>query len=153
MSNLGFHRALEALGVETVVTDVGDRYVLAEMREHSGAILGGEQSGHVIALDRQTTGDGLITATMLLDGAGRAPTSRSRTRPRHRGQVPAAARQRARGSPPAARRTAVWEAVRAARSALGADGRIVLRASGTEPLVRVMVETTTVKSCVARPLR
>ena len=58
------------LGIDTVVTDVGDRYVLAGMLEH-GAVLGGEQSGHVIALDRQTTGDGLITAVLLLDALGR----------------------------------------------------------------------------------
>ena len=70
MSNLGFHRAMRDLGIETVVTDVGDRYVLAGMLEH-GAVLGGEQSGHVIALDRQTTGDGLITAVLLLDALGR----------------------------------------------------------------------------------
>ena len=70
MSNLGFHRAMRELGIETVVTDVGDRYVLAGMREHA-AVLGGEQSGHVIALDRQTTGDGLITAVLLLDALGR----------------------------------------------------------------------------------
>ena len=70
MSNLGFHRAMSKLGIETVVTDVGDRYVLAGMLEHS-AVLGGEQSGHVIALDRQTTGDGLITAVLLLDALGR----------------------------------------------------------------------------------
>ncbi len=70
MSNLGLHRAMRELGIETVVTDVGDRYVLAGMLEH-GAVLGGEQSGHVIALDRQTTGDGLITAVLLLDALGR----------------------------------------------------------------------------------
>ena len=65
---------LEALGVERLVTDVGDRYVLAAMRS-SGAVLGGEQSGHVIALDRQTTGDGLMTAAMLLMALARADES------------------------------------------------------------------------------
>ena len=94
MSNLGFHRAMRDLGIETVVTDVGDRYVLAGMREQ-GAVLGGEQSGHVIALDRQTTGDGLITAVLLLDALGRhhEPLAEAATIVR---RVPAGADQRAR---------------------------------------------------------
>ncbi len=75
MSNLGFHRAMQRLGIETVVTDVGDRYVLAAMREqHLG--LGGEQSGHVIALAHQTTGDGLVTAVLLLAALEHAGASR-----------------------------------------------------------------------------
>ena len=94
MSNLGFHRAMRDLGIETVVTDVGDRYVLAGMLEH-GAVLGGEQSGHVIALDRQTTGDGLITAVLLLDALGSPPPAAGRGRD-DRAAVPAGADQRAR---------------------------------------------------------
>ena len=140
MSNLGLHRAMKALGIETVVTDVGDRYVLAGMLEHS-AVLGGEQSGHVIALDRQTTGDGLITAVLLLDALGRhhEPLAEAATIVRRFPQVLVNVRaDRAR----LAGATAVWEAVERESAPLVANGsgRIVLRSSGTEPLVRVMVE-------------
>ncbi len=140
MSNLGFHRAMRELGIETVVTDVGDRYVLAGMREQS-AVLGGEQSGHVIALDRQTTGDGLITAVLLLDALGRhhEPLAEAATIVRRFPQVlinVRADRTRLAGCTP------VWEAVERESAPLAAtnSGRIVLRSSGTEPLVRVMVE-------------
>ncbi len=145
MANLGAHRALEALGVHRLVTDVGDRYVLAEMRA-SGAILGGEQSGHVIALDRQTTGDGLMTATMLLMALTRADESLEDAArlvvkyPQRLVNVRADRRRLPDAAP-------VWEAVRAVEAELGADGRVVLRASGTEPLVRVMVEAATVELC------
>ena len=140
MSNLGFHRAMGELGIETVVTDVGDRYVLAGMIENS-AVLGGEQSGHVIALDRQTTGDGLITAVLLLDALGRhhEPLAEAATIVRRFPQVlinVRADRTRLAGCTP------VWEAVERESAPLAAtnSGRIVLRSSGTEPLVRVMVE-------------
>ena len=140
MSNLGFHRSMRELGIETVVTDVGDRYVLAGMLEHR-AVLGGEQSGHVIALDRQTTGDGLITAVLLLDALGRhhEPLAEAATIVRRFPQVLVnvpADRARLAGC------TAVWEAVERESAPLAAanSGRIVLRSSGTEQLVRVMVE-------------
>jgi phosphoglucosamine mutase len=140
MSNLGFHRAMRELGIETVVTDVGDRYVLAGMREHA-AVLGGEQSGHVIALDRQTTGDGLITAVLLLDALGRhhEPLAEAATIVRKFPQVlinVRADRARLAGCTP------VWDLVERESAPLAAasSGRIVLRSSGTEQLVRVMVE-------------
>jgi phosphoglucosamine mutase len=140
MSNYGLHRAMRDLGIETVVTDVGDRYVLAGMLER-GAVLGGEQSGHVIALDRQTTGDGLITAVLLLDALGRhhEPLAEAATIVRRFPQVlinVPADRARLAGC------DRVWEAVGRESAPLAAtgSGRIVLRPSGTEPLVRVMVE-------------
>ena len=140
MSNLGFHRAMSSLGIETVVTDVGDRYVLAGMLEHA-AVLGGEQSGHVIALDRQTTGDGMITAMLLLDALGRhhEPLAEAATIVRKFPQLlinVRADRTRLAGCTP------VWDAVERESAPLAAtsSGRIVLRSSGTEPLVRVMVE-------------
>jgi phosphoglucosamine mutase len=138
MSNLGLHRALRELGIETVVTDVGDRYVLAAMREQH-LVLGGEQSGHVIALERQTTGDGLVSAAMLLAALGRSGESLAEAAslvesfPQKLVNV-RADRSRLAGS------RAVWDVVDEENGRLGADGRIVLRASGTEPLVRVMVE-------------
>jgi phosphoglucosamine mutase len=140
MSNLGFHRAMDGLGIETVVTDVGDRYVLAGMLEHA-AVLGGEQSGHVIALDRQTTGDGLITAVLLLDALGRhhQPLAEAATIVSRFPQVlinVRADRSRLDECAP------VWDMVERESGPLAAakSGRIVLRSSGTEPLIRVMVE-------------
>jgi phosphoglucosamine mutase len=139
MSNLGLRRALEEAGITVLETKVGDRYVLEEM-VRSGAILGGEQSGHVVFLDHATTGDGLLTAVRFLSLARRA------------GVTPAelgASMQRfpqvlenVRVASVAALEDAegVWEAVRAAEAALGDSGRVLVRASGTEPLVRIMVE-------------
>jgi phosphoglucosamine mutase len=145
MANLGAHRALDALGVTRLVTDVGDRYVLEEMRR-SGSVLGGEQSGHVIALDRQTTGDGLVTATMLLAALARSgQTLRDAasvvTKYPQRLVNVRADRRRLKDAAP------VWDAVRASQDRLGEEGRVVLRASGTEPLVRVMVEAATIELC------
>jgi phosphoglucosamine mutase len=139
MSNLGFRRALEEAGITVRETRVGDRYVLEEMLQ-SGAVLGGEQSGHVIFLDHATTGDGLLTAVRFLSlaraqGATVAELAASMRRyPQVLENVPVA--------DPAGldAADAVWEAVRESEAALGDAGRVLVRASGTEPLVRVMVE-------------
>jgi phosphoglucosamine mutase len=145
MANLGLHRALRSLDARTVVTDVGDRYVLEAMRRE-GAVLGGEQSGHIIALDRQTTGDGVVTAALLLAALVRSGDSLAHAArlvekfPQRLVNV-RADRTRLAGSEP------VWAAVRAVEERLGDDGRVVLRPSGTEPLVRVMVEAPTQGSC------
>lgn len=145
MANLGAHRALDELGCRTVVTDVGDRYVLEAMRAH-GATLGGEQSGHVIALDRQTTGDGLLTAVLVLGALARSGSSMADARaaivkfPQVLIGVPAD-RERL------ADCAAIWAEVAAIEAELGRDGRVVLRASGTEPLVRVMVEAADEDRC------
>jgi phosphoglucosamine mutase len=139
MANLGFHRAMEAAGIEVVTTQVGDRYVLEEM-ERSGAVLGGEQSGHVIFREQATTGDGLLTAVRFLSLA----VSEGKTVAELAGnmrrfpQVTVNVRVRDRGRLEDA--TEVWAAVRDAEAAFGARGRVLVRASGTEPLVRVMVE-------------
>ena len=140
MSNLGFHRAMQTLGIETVITDVGDRYVLEAMRAR-GAALGGEQSGHVIALGYQTTGDGLVTSALLLGALDRA----GQTLEQAAGLVTRFPQRlvnvRANREGLADAR-AIWELVELENAALEVSGagRIVLRASGTEPLVRVMVE-------------
>ena len=142
MSNLGFLRAMEEAGIRVLATRVGDRYVLEEMVA-SGAMLGGEQSGHVIFREQATTGDGLLTAVRFLSLAARdrlpvsALAARMRRFPQVLRNVPVADRD---GLEDAA---AVWEAVRAAQEALGNAGRVLVRASGTEPLVRVMVEAET----------
>jgi phosphoglucosamine mutase len=140
MSNLGFHRALQQLDLETVVTDVGDRYVLEEMRTR-GSELGGEQSGHVIALGYQTTGDGLVTAALLLGALDRAGETLDQAASLVTRFPQRLVNVRARREDlPGAR--AIWEVVERESETLDANGtgRIVLRASGTEQLVRVMVE-------------
>jgi phosphoglucosamine mutase len=145
MANLGLQRALETLGCGTVVTDVGDRYVLEAMRR-DGAVLGGEQSGHVIALAHATTGDGLLTAALLLaalahSGQSLADAATLVTKFPQKLVSVRADRTRLRDA------EAVWAAVREAEAELGRDGRVVLRASGTEPLVRVMVEAAEQEAC------
>lgn len=139
MSNLGFDVALRERGITVVKTRVGDRYVLDQMRA-SGAVFGGEQSGHVIFLDHATTGDGLITALQLaaiVHRSGRRLSelaSVMKHYPQVLENVPVAHRELLSGS------SAIAEAVRAAEAILADSGRVLVRASGTEPLVRVMVE-------------
>jgi phosphoglucosamine mutase len=139
MANLGFRSAMRAAGIEVLETRVGDRYVLEEMLA-SGAVLGGEQSGHVIFLDQATTGDGLVTAVQFLTlstRTGRSVADLGAVMTRHP-QVLRNVDVSDRGGLDDA--AAVWEAVRSAERELGEGGRVLVRASGTEPLVRVMVE-------------
>ncbi|MFD8722040.1 phosphoglucosamine mutase [Streptomyces sp. NPDC059629] len=144
MSNLGFKLALEREGLHLVQTAVGDRYVLEEMKEH-GYALGGEQSGHVIILDHATTGDGTLTGLLL--AARVAQTGKSLRElagvmerlPQVLINVPDVDRTRVKTSADLA--AAVAEAERE----LGETGRVLLRPSGTEPLVRVMVEAADIE--------
>ncbi|MGW1715686.1 MULTISPECIES: phosphoglucosamine mutase [Streptomyces] len=139
MSNLGFKLALEREGLSLIQTAVGDRYVLEEMKEH-GYALGGEQSGHVIISDHATTGDGTLTGLLL--AARVAQTGRTlkdlaavmERLPQVLVNVPDVDRTRVGSSAELA------SAVADAERELGATGRVLLRPSGTEPLVRVMVE-------------
>ncbi|MFF7353496.1 phosphoglucosamine mutase [Streptomyces filipinensis] len=144
MSNLGFKLAMEKAGIRLVQTAVGDRYVLEEMKQH-GYALGGEQSGHVIILDHATTGDGTLTGLLL--AARVAETGRSLRElaavmerlPQVLINVPDVDKSRVRTSADLA--AAVAEAERE----LGETGRVLLRPSGTEPLVRVMVEAADIE--------
>ncbi|MBI1759694.1 MAG: phosphoglucosamine mutase [Actinobacteria bacterium] len=142
MSNLGFHQAMRAHGIHVAVTPVGDRYVLERLRS-DGLSLGGEQSGHVVFPDHATTGDGLLTALQLLTrmaGSGRPLAELAsvvRRLPQVLLNVPVADRARVAAS------GAVRTAVAGAEAELGDDGRVLLRPSGTEQLVRVMVEAPT----------
>jgi phosphoglucosamine mutase len=142
MSNLGFVQAMRAAGIVVRQTRVGDRYVLEEMKA-SGATLGGEQSGHVIMSRHATTGDGILTALQVLDrmaatGRSIADLAAAMTRlPQVLLNVRGVDKARAVGHPKVA------AAVAAVEAELGDSGRVLLRPSGTEPLVRVMVEATT----------
>ena len=145
MTNLGFHRVMRDHGVGVEVTDVGDRYVLEGMLS-TGATLGGEQSGHVVDLRHHTTGDGLATALMLLTALAGLDMSMQDLADL---VVPFPQRLVAVAADRAALQAAerVWEEVAAAEAKLGPDGRVVLRASGTEPVVRVMVEAENAAIC------
>ncbi|MEU3045664.1 MULTISPECIES: phosphoglucosamine mutase [unclassified Streptomyces] len=148
MSNLGFTLAMEREGVQLVQTSVGDRYVLEAMKE-SGYALGGEQSGHVIVLDHATTGDGTLTGLML--AARIAATGRSLAElagvmerlPQILVNVRDVDKSRVGSS------AELSQAVAEAERDLGATGRVLLRPSGTEPLVRVMVEAADIEQAQA----
>lgn len=144
MSNLGFKLAMEGQGLSLVQTAVGDRYVLEAMKEH-GFALGGEQSGHVIVLDHATTGDGTLTGLLL--AARVAETGRSladlasvmERLPQVLINVPDVDKSRVKTS------AELSNAVTEAERELGSTGRVLLRPSGTEPLVRVMVEAADIE--------
>jgi phosphoglucosamine mutase len=136
MTNFGFHQAMDAAGIEVAVTQVGDRYVIDEMLRR-GWQLGGEQSGHIIATDFVATGDGIAAALMTMGELGErrleeaAPMQKL---PQTLVNVEVANREAVNDA------AAVWGAVEREDEALGDRGRVLLRPSGTEPLVRVMVE-------------
>jgi phosphoglucosamine mutase len=142
MANLGFHRAMEAAGIQVVVTPVGDRHVLDAMVE-GGFVLGGEQSGHIIHRDVATTGDGLVSAVAVAELLVRS----SRSLAEVAGSVMVSFPQVLRNVEVARRpRDAAGELadeIADVEAELGPDGRVLVRASGTEPLVRVMVEAPT----------
>ncbi|MGH8928310.1 MAG: phosphoglucosamine mutase, partial [Acidimicrobiia bacterium] len=149
MSNLGFRRALSEAGIEMVETQVGDRYVLEEMRARK-AVLGGEQSGHIIFLDKGRTGDGILTAIRLLDVVAGTGLSLRELRRQAMTEYPQVLRNVKVGrGVQLAVASRVWEAVRKAEAALGDEGRILVRASGTEPVVRVMVEASSQESATS----
>jgi phosphoglucosamine mutase len=142
MSNLGFHHAMRAAGIKVITTAVGDRYVLEALREKNLS-LGGEQSGHVVFTDSATTGDGLLTALhvmarMTVTGSSLAALAEVvRRLPQTLVNVAVTDRVAVAASP------SVAAAVDSASAELGDSGRILLRPSGTEQLVRVMVEAGT----------
>jgi phosphoglucosamine mutase len=134
MTNLGFHRLMEEQGIRVLTTDIGDRYVLEAMRAE-GAVLGGEQSGHVITLDGHLTGDGLAAALLLCRALGGRPLSEASGVLELFPQAQENVRVERKELPPA-----VLAEVERLGEGLGGRGRILVRASGTEPLVRVLVE-------------
>ena len=143
MTNYGFHQALGAEGIEIAQTQVGDRYVIEELRKRDWK-LGGEQSGHIIWTDFTPTGDGVAAALLTLTALGerrladvepfeRLPQRLENVRISDRGAVGEA--------------KALWDAVEQENSKLEGRGRVLVRPSGTEPLLRVMVEAPTEEEC------
>ncbi len=148
MANLGFHRAMEAAGVQVIVTPVGDRHVLDAMVD-GGFVLGGEQSGHIIHRDIATTGDGLVSAVAVAEMVVRTSRALAESANAVMTSFPQVLR-----NVPVARRpsdvaTEMRDEIAAVEGELGADGRVLVRSSGTEPLVRVMVEAPTLAAAEA----
>jgi phosphoglucosamine mutase len=135
MTNLGFHRLMESNGVRVLTTPVGDRYVLEALRRENGK-LGGEQSGHIMYLDGHTTGDGLVGAILLCralcetEQTLRDLAGRMTKLPQAQANVPV-------------RTMEIPQALRDEIDLLAAGGRVVVRPSGTEPVVRILVEAET----------
>lgn len=146
MSNMGLYKALEREGISYEQTAVGDKYVAENMLENNYSI-GGEQSGHIIFSKYSATGDGILTSLMLMEACVEKKTTlcdlakEMKVYPQILRNVRVADKVAARENPK------VKEAVEAAARALGTDGRILVRESGTEPLIRVMVEAGTEEIC------
>ena len=142
MSNLGMYKALEAHGMTSVKTKVGDRYVVEEMLKN-GYTLGGEQSGHIIFLDHNTTGDGMLTALQLLQVVKttgktlKELASDVTTYPQELVNIRVADKQEAMENP------ALKKVIAEVEEEMAGDGRVLVRPSGTEPLLRIMAEAPT----------
>lgn len=137
MSNYGLQLALAKLDVKLIRANVGDRYVLQQLKEHGGN-LGGETSGHILCLDRATTGDGIVSALAVLEALAGADLAEARQGLHKMPQI--MINVRADGAREALGSEAVRAALAEAEQTLAGRGRVVLRASGTEPLVRVTIE-------------
>ena len=141
MSNIGFHKAMEAEGISVDVTGVGDRYVLEKMLE-TGCVIGGEQSGHIIFLEYTTTGDGILSSLQFVKAvlASGKPASELADEITIYPQVLVNARINNDYKKTYAKDPEVEEAIRTAEEKMAGSGRVLIRPSGTEPLVRVMLE-------------
>jgi phosphoglucosamine mutase len=141
MSNLGFHKYVNKMGAEVDVTKVGDRYVLESMLK-SGCVIGGEQSGHIIFLDYSTTGDGAISSLQFMKAvkrSGKKPSELSAEVTLYP-QVLVNARVSNEGKVSYKDDAEIREAISAIENRMEGEGRVLIRPSGTEPLVRVMIE-------------
>jgi phosphoglucosamine mutase len=139
MSNLGLEHSLAEMGVPFLRAAVGDRYVLAMLKEHGG-ILGGETSGHLLCLDRTTTGDGLVSALQVLAVMKRTGKSLEQLTAGMPLFPQVMINVRSQERIDLAKTPSILAAVQRVEKDLGSSGRVVLRASGTEPVIRVMVE-------------
>jgi len=139
MSNLGFELALKDLGIPFVRADVGDRYVLEQLEKNDWKI-GGENSGHIISLDHNTTGDGIVAALLILTAVLKSGLSLKELRQGMTLMPQKLINVKFKGDSDPLRNVAVLQAVADAEVQLGERGRVLLRKSGTEPLIRVMVE-------------
>jgi phosphoglucosamine mutase len=139
MSNLGMEQALKALDIPLLRAQVGDRYVMEMLTEHQG-ILGGENSGHIICLDKTTTGDGIVSALQVLAHIYQTGKSLHELKSQMQKYPQILINVKVAKKVNPTEIPAIQKAVAAAEQSLGNNGRVLLRASGTEPLIRVMVE-------------
>ncbi|MEK5059364.1 phosphoglucosamine mutase [Paenibacillus sp. FSL H7-0326] len=139
MSNIGFYKATEKLGLKTAKTAVGDRYVMEEMRR-GGYNLGGEQSGHVIFLDYNTTGDGMLTAIQLINTLKESGKKLSELKGLMKQYPQVLVNVRVEDKSKYEGNSVIEEAIAMIESKLGDNGRVLVRPSGTESLIRVMAE-------------
>ncbi|MBU8908802.1 phosphoglucosamine mutase [Desertibacillus haloalkaliphilus] len=146
MSNLGFYKAAEEHGIQTKQTAVGDRYVMEEMRK-ADYNLGGEQSGHIIFLDHITTGDGMLSALQLVNVMKATGKSLSQLASEMEKFPQTLVNVRVVDKDAVKTSAVVTEAIEAVEKEMAGNGRVLVRPSGTEPLVRVMVEAPTVELC------
>jgi phosphoglucosamine mutase len=146
MSNLGFYKGLESHGVKSIPTAVGDRYVVEEMKKN-GYNLGGEQSGHIIFLDYNTTGDGLLTGLQLVNIMKVTQKPLSELAGEMKKFPQRLVNIRVTDKHHVTDNEKVKEIIQKVESEMGGNGRILVRPSGTEPLVRVMAEAPTEEQC------
>jgi phosphoglucosamine mutase len=141
MSNIGFHKAIEALGLKLEITQVGDRYVLENMLR-TGCVIGGEQSGHIIFRNHTTTGDGILSALQLLQAMklAKKPLSALAEEVVLYPQVLKNAKVKNENKKRFEKDAEILSAIKQVENQLDGDGRVLIRPSGTEPLVRVMIE-------------
>lgn len=142
MSNLGFHKAIEANNMTALKTSVGDRYVVEAMRE-GGHVLGGEQSGHIVLMDHNTTGDGLLTAVQLMAVMRETGKTLSELAAEVTIYPQKLVNVKVRDKHTVMEEPEVQEVIEKVESEMDGDGRILVRPSGTEPILRVMAEAST----------
>ncbi|MBM6616192.1 phosphoglucosamine mutase [Bacillus suaedaesalsae] len=146
MSNLGFYKGLEENEIKTAQTAVGDRYVVEEMKKN-GYNLGGEQSGHIIFLDYNTTGDGMLSALQLVNIMKMTKKSLSQLAGEMKKFPQRLVNIKVRDKHEVMSNNEVVQAIKEAEAEMNGNGRILVRPSGTEPLVRVMAEAPTEEMC------
>ncbi|RKO62564.1 phosphoglucosamine mutase [Caldibacillus debilis] len=146
MSNLGFYKALEREGIVSVRTPVGDRYVAEEMRKN-GYNLGGEQSGHIIFFDYNTTGDGMLTGLQLVNIMKQTKKPLSELAKEVKKYPQKLVNVKVTDKNKIMENERVKQVIREVEQEMGTDGRVLVRPSGTEPLIRVMVEASTNEAC------
>lgn len=147
MSNMGLGVALKGMGVEHLMTEVGDRYVVEQMRAR-GAVLGGEDSGHTVFLDHHTTGDGILSALNLIKAMTQACKPLSQLSEIMTVFPQVLLNVSVRAKPDLTTIPSISDAIRSVEDSLGEKGRVLVRYSGTEPLCRVMVEAPTEEGAI-----
>ncbi len=148
MSNLGFYKALEASGIQSIQTQVGDRYVMEGMRE-GGYVLGGEQSGHIIFLEHVTTGDGMLSAIQLVNIMKKTGKSLQELASEMTKYPQVLKNVRVTDKKAVFENERVQQKIEEVEQKMAGNGRVLVRPSGTEPLVRVMAEAETESLCEA----